>query len=117
MPKSRMLTISLPGGADPAVTRDQFSQVAARHGFTTKHYHKDSEVPSPGAFILAINAGEVITTLFQEEDYQQALDALRPFAEDRQAWACSLVAGIEAAYQRWVESEEAEVEEYRVEEE
>lgn len=117
MPKSRMLTISLPGGADPAATRDQFSQVAARHGYTTANYHKNSETPSPGAFILAINAGEVITTLFQEEDYQEALDALRPFAEDRQSWACSLVAGIEAAYQRWVESEEAEIEEYRIEEE
>lgn len=116
MPKNRMLTISLPGGADPQVTRDQFSQVAARHGFTTKHYHKSSEVPSPGAFILSINAGEVVTTLFQEEDYQEALEALRPFAEERQAWAQSLVAGIEAAYQRWVESEQEETEEYRIEE-
>lgn len=117
MPKSRMLTISLPGGADPQVTRDQFSQVAARHGFTTKHYHKDSEVPSPGAFILSINCGETVTTLFQEEDYQEALEALKPFYKAGHGWARSLVAGIEAAYQRWVESEEVEVEEYRIEEE
>lgn len=104
MPKSRMLTISLPGGADPQVARDQLSAVAAQHGYTSK-YHSGSEIPSPGALILAINAGEVITTLFGEEDYQQALDALQPFVKDRQAWACSLVAGIEAAYQRWKESD------------
>lgn len=115
MPKSRMLTISLPGGADPALTREQFSQVAARHGYTTANYHKNSETPSPGAFILAINCGEVITTLFQEEDYQEALEALRPFAEARNSWAQSLVGGIEAAYRRWVESENEEVEEYRIE--
>lgn len=110
MTKNRMMTISLPGGADPNVTRDQFAQVAARHGYTSK-YHSNSEIASPGAFVLAINCGEVITTLFQQEDYQEALEALRPFAEDRQSWAQSLVAGIEAAYQRWMESEIEEVEE------
>lgn len=104
MAKSPLLTISLPVGSDPKQVRADFANVARRHGLLTD-YHSNTEHGSPGLLIRAINAGDVVTCLFDEYDYARALAALQPFADAREMWAESLVAAIEAAQKRKIEAD------------